>query len=46
MIGKDEAGKLAAVVEVFHSVFAAECVRLAGGFAEPFYRAPGPSGGA
>jgi elongation factor P hydroxylase len=46
MIDKDEAGKLAAVVEVFHSVFADEGVRLTGGFAEPFYRAPGPAGGA
>ncbi|MDB5048927.1 MAG: diaminobutyrate--2-oxoglutarate aminotransferase [Fibrobacteres bacterium] len=40
----EAAGKLSAVIDVFHSVFAAEGVRLAGGFPEPFYRAPGSEG--
>jgi elongation factor P hydroxylase len=41
-----EAAKLAEVLAVFHAVFAGEHVRLAGGFPEPFYRAPGAHGGA
>ena len=41
-----DAAKLTLVLEVFHSVFAAEAVRLVGGFPEPFYRAPGDQGGA
>ncbi len=39
-----ETDKLAQVLDVFHSVFAAEGARLVGGFPEPFYRAPGPHG--
>ncbi|HKP94531.1 MAG TPA: elongation factor P hydroxylase [Fibrobacteria bacterium] len=38
------AEKLAAVAAVFHAVFADEEVTLAGGFPEPFYRAPCPAG--
>jgi elongation factor P hydroxylase len=38
------AAKLSQVVEIFHSVFASAGVRLAGGFSEPFYRAPGSDG--
>ncbi|MEO7424403.1 MAG: elongation factor P hydroxylase [Fibrobacteria bacterium] len=41
-----DAVKLSQVQSVFHAVFAAEGVRLEGGFPEPFYRAPGPQGGA
>lgn len=41
-----EAAKLVEVLAVFHAVFDAEGVRLAGGFEEPFYRAPGRDGGA
>src|SRR4051794_29715369 len=38
------AAKLEDVIGVFHSVFATDGVRLAGGYAEPFYRASGPAG--
>lgn len=37
---KSASEKLAEVSDVFHSVFAGEGVRLSGGHAEPFYRAP------
>lgn len=46
----EEGGTLAEVLEVFHGLFAeggrGTGVRLVGGFPEPFYRAPGPAGGA
>lgn len=38
--GEAGGGKLSRIVELFHRTFAAEGVRLRGGFPEPFYQAP------